>query len=253
MTKKRNPPKTDEAGTDVVDYEAQMAAEAKAVAKTERVSADRFTLQSGILSYMGNPIPDNKMNCIIVSALGENIHYAGDWDPDLIVPPTCYGLGAPGEPMFPHPDIEEPINADCKSCPYMKFKSAPNKKGKWCKEKRRLAIIPFAESAEELGSGEMAMMTIPVMSVKNWSVYVNLISAKFNRPSWGMVTEVKVVPDPKSQFRVLFTEVAPLPSDHLGAVHGRLEAAVTMLETPYDMNPEPPEKEEEADGKSKKY
>jgi hypothetical protein len=234
---------------EVINYEDQMAAEAKAIAKTERVSADRFTLQSGILSYMGNPIPDNTMDCIIVAAMSENVYYEGAYDPDNVTPPSCYALGDPGEDLYPHADVPEPINADCRSCAFMKFKSAPNGKGKACKEKRRLAIIPYSDKAEDLQSGDMAMMTIPVMSVKNWSTYVNMLSAKFQRPSWGMVTRVKVVPDPKSQFRVTFADVEPLPSDHLGVVHGRLEAAPLMLETPYEMNPEQEEKEEEGDKK----
>lgn len=238
MTAKKPP------GKEVTNFEEQMAAEAKAVAKTERVSADRFTLSAGILSYMGSPIPDNTMDCIIVSAYSENVYYSGAYDADNITPPDCFALGNSGEDLYPHEAVPKPINADCRSCDFMKFKSAPNKKGKACKEKRRLAIIPYSESAEDLQSGDMAMMTIPVMSVKNWSVYVNAISAKHQRPSWGMITRVKVVPDPKSQFRVTFTEVDRLPSELLGAVNSRLEAAQTMLQTPYDMNPEEKQEEE---------
>lgn len=243
MTKKSEPKQ------EVVNYEDQMAAEAKAVAKTERVSADRFTIQGGVLQYMGNAVPDNQMDVIILTAMSENVHYAGDWDPDNIVPPTCFAIGPAGEDLFPHADVPEPINEDCRTCAYMKFKSAPNKKGKWCKEKRRLACIPFSDKVEDLESGDMAMLTVPVMSVKNWSVYVNAISAKYHRPSWGMVTRVKVVPDPKSQFRVTFTEVQPLDSEYFAAVNGRLEAAATMLATPYEMNPEEKEQEEEGDKK----
>ena len=238
MTKAKPP------GKEVTNFEEQMAAEAKAVAKTERVSADRFTLQSGILSYMGEPIPDNQMDCIIVAAFSENVYYSGAYDPDNVTPPDCFALGNSGEDLYPHKDVPEAINDDCRSCDFMKFKSAPNGKGKACKEKRRLAIIPYSKKAEDLQSGDMAMMTIPVMSVKNWSVYVNAISAKHQRPSWGMITRIKVVPDPKSQFRVTFSEVDKLPSEHLGAVNSRLEAAQTMLQTPYEMDPEEKQEEE---------
>jgi hypothetical protein len=235
---------------EVVNYEEQMAKEAKAVAKTERVSADKFNLQSGILSYMGNPMPDNQMDVIILTALSENVHYAGDWDPDNITPPTCFALGEPGTLLHPHEVVPEPIHDNCNGCPYMKFKSAPNKKGKWCKEKRRLACTPYSEKPEDLVNSDLAMLLVPVMSVKNWSTYVNMVSAKYHRPSWGMVTRVKVVPDPKSQFRVTFTEVGELDSKFFAAVNGRMEAAKMMLETPYEMNPEPKEKE---DDNNKKY
>ena len=237
------------ASTSVVSYLDQMAAEAKAVAKSERVSADRFTTQSGILSYMGKPVPDNQMDVIVVASLAENVYYAGDYDPDNITPPSCFALGEAGQPMIPHEVVgDERISEACISCGFMKFGSAMRGKGKACKEKRRLACIPFSEDPEDLTNGDMAMLTIPVMSVKNWAVYVNGISAKYQRPSWGMITKIKVVPDPKSQFRVTFTEVAPLDSDLLGAVHSRLDAAMRMLETPYEMTRE--EQEEEV---AKKY
>ena len=229
---------------EVVSYEEQMAAEAKAVAKTERVSADRFTLSSGILSYMGNAMPDNQMDCIIVSSMAENVYYSGAYDPDNVTPPDCFALGEPGSSMAPHEEVPSPVNEVCATCEFMKFKSAPNKKGKACKEKRRLAIIPYSDKPEDLATGDMAMMTIPVMSVKNWSAYVNTISAKHHRPSWGMATRVKVVPDPKSQFRVTFDDVAPLSDELISVVHGRIEAANMMLSTPYEMNPQ-----EEGDNK----
>jgi hypothetical protein len=228
----------------VVNFEEQMAAEAKAIAKTERVSADRFTTQSGILSFMGNPMPDNQMDVIIVASMSENVYYAGAYDPDNITPPSCFALGHPGEDLYPHELVPEPINDDCRTCPYMKFKSAPNKKGKACKEKRRLACIPYSVSPEELAVSDLAMLTIPVMSVKNWSTYVNMVSAKYHRPSWGLATRVKVVPDPKSQFRILFSDLDMLSDEQIGVVHGRLEAAKSMLELPYEMNPQ-----EEGDNK----
>ena len=229
---------------EVVNFEAQMAAEAKAVAKTERVSADRFTTGSGILSYMGNPMPDNQMDVIILAGFHENVYYAGAYDPDNITPPSCFALGDGMDAMTPHESVPNPVNDLCGTCANFKFGSAPNGKGKACKEKRRLACIPFSDNPEDMVSGDLAMLTLPVMSVKNWSQYVNTISAKHQRPSWGMVTRVKVVPDPKSQFRVTFQEVSLLNSDYFAAVNSRLEAAHLMLSTPYEMSPEEKQEEE---------
>ena len=237
MTKAKKEEAT--ASTEVVSYLDQMAAEAKSVAKSERVSADRFTTASGILSYMGNPMPDNQMDVVVLASAQENVYYAGTYDADNITPPDCFALAEPGQALAPHEDVPEPISLQCQNCGFMQFKSAPNKKGKACKEKRRLACIPLSDEFD----GEMAMLTVPVMSVKNWSVYVNTISAKYQRPSWGMITRIKIVPDPKSQFRILFAEVEPVDSEQLGLVNARVEAAKQMLMTPYDMNREPREEE----------
>jgi hypothetical protein len=233
----------------VTNYEEQMRKEATAIAKTERVGAERFTTNSGILSYMGEALPDNQMDVIVLASYSENVYYRDAYDSDNIVPPTCYALGPTGEPMSPHPDIAEPINDVCKTCDFMKFKSAPNKKGKACKEKRRLGCIPFASDPEVLASSEMAMLGIPVMSVKNWSVYVNAVSAKYQRPPWGMITRIKLVPDAKSQFRVTFAEIEPVDSELLNVIGGRIAAAKTMLQTPYELDPQEEEKEDEGDKK----
>ncbi len=53
-------PKTEdkEPGTEVTNWEDQMAAEAKAVAKTERPSINKIRFTSGIMSYMDKAIKD---------------------------------------------------------------------------------------------------------------------------------------------------------------------------------------------------
>lgn len=247
MTKKAEA----EESTAIVNWEEQMRQQAKDVAKLERPTTNKISFKSGIMSYMDQAMPDNQLDGIILQGIHENVLYLSQYDPDRITPPDCFALSTTGISMVPHPDVPNPVSPQCAGCRMLEFKSARNGKGKACGQRRRLAVIPNLEKAEDIATAEMAVISLPVMSVKNWANYVNRISAQYQRPPWGVLTRVKLVPDPKSQFKVTFDVVHPLGDDLLPHIYGRLEMAESILMTPYDMTvPEEPEPEEKG---KKKY
>lgn len=230
--------KKDTESKELINWQEKMREEAQAVAKTERVSADRLSFKSGILSYMDKAMPDNEMECIIVASATEQVLYTERYNPDKQTPPDCFALARPGEDLIPHEVVPEPINSACAGCKYNKFNSdLQGGKGKACKERRRLAVMPPPGKIEDIAEAELVMASIPTMSVKNWAAYVNTLASQ-GVASWGMLTLLKVVPDPRSQFRVTFSGVRRLPDEYLGPVHSRIAAAETMLLAPYEMNPE---------------
>lgn len=245
-------------GTEVVNWEEKLAAEAKAVAKSERPSVARIGLKSGIMTYQDQALPGNQLDCIIVAAIHENVYYDKPYDPDVLNPPACYAYSLDGENMVPHEDIEEPQNPTCRKCWANEFRSARNKKGKACGERRKLAVIPAYKDVADIEKAEIAILSLPVMSVKNWATYVNILSSTptIQRASWGVLTRISVKPDPKSQFKVYFDHTANLNRDFLSAVYAKVPVALNILQTPYDLTP-PEEKEEEpeqpAAGKKKKF
>lgn len=233
------------------NWEQEMAAEAQAVAKTERPSVNKINFQSGVMTYMDNALPDNELDGIIVAHVNEHVFYKDKWKPNVVTPPACFALGLPGEEMIPHDVVPEPIGQTCANCDYFQWGSdLEGGRGKACKERRRLAVLPNVDSIDEIAEAEMATMSLPVMSVRNWANYVNKLSATVQRPPWGVLTKIKLVPDSKSQFRVTFDAVEPLASDFLPAVHARIEGATSALLTPYDMVPQ---EEQEEGEKNKKY
>jgi DNA-directed RNA polymerase alpha subunit len=85
--------------------------------------------------------------------------------------------------------------------------SADTGKGKACKNVRRLALVAedALESAEDLAIAEVRTLKVPVMSGKGWANYVrNTLGEDLQRPYWGVVTTISLMPDPKSQFKVVF-------------------------------------------------
>ncbi len=237
--------------TGIVSWEDMMATEAKDVAKTERPSVTRISLQSGIMTMMDIPVPDNEMTAIVADVIHEQVYYDQKYEAGVVNPPACFGYGDPGDSIKAHesvPDRDWENWGNCDTCIMGQWRKPPGK-GKPCGERRKLAILPLSEDAADFDNAEIAVLSLPVMSVKNWSNYVNTVAAQHNRPAWGVATKIMVKPDPKSQFRVYFEFAGLLEDEILGAVHGKKELCRTTLVVPYDLTPT----ENEAPAESGKY
>lgn len=248
MTKK----KAASSETGIVSWEDMMATEAKEVAKTERPSVGRISLQSGIMTYQDQAVPDNQMECIVADVIHEQVYYDKKYEAGVVNPPACFGYGNPGDAIKADPTVPErdwENWGDCNSCIMGQWRKPPGK-GKPCSERRRLAILPLSDDIADYENAEIAVLSLPVMSVKNWSNYVNTVAAQHNRPSWGIATRIIVKPDQRSQFRVYFEHVGNLPDEIIGAVHAKRELCRTTLMVPYDLTPT---ESEEAPADSGKY
>lgn len=232
--------------TELVKWSEKLAAEAKDVAKLERPALSSISLKAGVMQLGGTPIPGNKLQAIVVGSIFQQRYYTQKWDPNNPANPDCFALSADGQGMAPHPDSKKPQAATCTACPHNQWGSDVNGgRGKACKTTRRLGLLPASAASDgSAAKAEIALLTIPVMSVKNWGNYVNRLSAEFRRPAWAVVTEVSTVPDVKSQFRVNFDFVRLIPEEELGALHARAGAVQDLLMTPYEPSTDaPPPKE----------
>jgi len=216
-----------------------LAEEAKADAAKERPAISKISLKSGVMSYGGTPMPGNKVEAIIVSSSYRNAYYAGRFDPNNIVNPNCFALAESDEGMVPHENVTEPENETCKGCAKDEWGSDPNGgRGKACKQGRRLVLIPanaLDDGAEKVKTAELAVIDLPVTSVKNYSQFVNTLSVSAGVPAWAAVCQISVVPDAKTQFKVLFQAMRVIPTmDLLDAVKSRRNDALRVALQPYD-------------------
>jgi hypothetical protein len=191
-------------------FEDQLAAMAVETVKAEQTGAAFLSTKSGVLTYRGNPITDNKLACVILAAPVERLYYDSRYDPTKIVGPKCFAIAAIQHGMGPAKNVEAPEHTTCEGCPKNEWGSATNGgKGKACRETRRLLVIP----ADSIGSvaavqtAEIAALRPPVTSLKNYASYVQTIAATLKRPPLAVVTEIAVVVDPKTQFKVMFNMV----------------------------------------------
>jgi hypothetical protein len=109
--------------------------------------------------------------------------------------------------MTPNAAAPQPQHSSCEGCPKNEWGSSPTGgKGKACRETRRLLIIPAdaVTSAESVKAAEIAALRPPVTSLKNYATYVQTVAASLRRPPLAVISEIAVVPDAKTQFKVTF-------------------------------------------------
>lgn len=220
-------------GTEIVNYDAQFAADAEKYAKQARAGGSTsFSTQAGQLKLNDEAMPGNQVCVIVVDALLENLFYRGKYVANDPQPPVCYAFGRDEHDMAPHESMQadltyfEPQNQTCTGCPQAQWGSADVGRGKACKNQVKLAVIPagmYVKEGRELvlnlfdepkdfEEAEIAYLRVPVTSGKNWDRYVKFLRAQHSRPPYGVVTRIYLEPHETNQFTVNFEFVELLPN-----------------------------------------
>jgi hypothetical protein len=167
----------------------------------------------------------------------------------------CFAFGREEKTLAPHQIVIDAGNQQCGAsglcdgCEMNEWGSADTGRGKACRNTRRLALIPagtfnqagkfeLIEDDEHFESTAIGFMKLPVTSVKGYASFVKQVAGALRRPPFGIVTKVKVVPDPKSQFKVVFEPIINLPDELMGAIMKRHEEAKSTIDFPYQPNDE---------------
>lgn len=253
-------------GTAVTNYDEEFARAAAEYSKQAEGMAGGqpyFSVRGGVLTFAGTPMPENRVACIVADFIYENAFYEGDFDPDNPQPPTCFAFGRVQAELAPHENVVAAGNAQNPQCGMARqpnccelneFGSADKGKGKACKNTAKLALIPVpgkfsgktfdleADNAEYVESAALGYFRLPVTSVGGFGLYVKQVSEALGVPPFGLVTCISVVPDPKTQFKVVFEPLQKIPKSFQGPVMKRNAEARAAINTPY---PAPGEGEEE--------
>jgi hypothetical protein len=245
-------------GTDVVNFEQQWAEYAQDAAKHEPVAGGTWlTARGGELKIGDEVLPGAQAAVIVIDSYRENTYYGERFDPDNPTPPICYALGRDDEAMFPSLAMQQDPTwfkpqhwengqvAGCDGCPMNQWGSAAQGRGKACQNRRRLVLLPAGAYVPRQGSrdfdlhlftdndhyarAETAMFKVPVTSVKSWANYVNTIATSVQRPPFGVVTRLAVVPHAKHQFEVTFDLLDVIPDNLAPTIMRRWK---TARETP---------------------
>lgn len=239
-------------GKDLVKWDEELAGLAKASVKGMDLPSGKFiSLKSGKLSFGGAAVPGNELRAVVVGAVHENQYYDEDYDADTPQTPGCYAFGVETDEMEPHEKAPRRQCERCAGCPMNEFGSAERGQGKACKNVMRLAMIAESD-LEDMSAAEVVYMKVPVMSVRNWMAYASKkVADTLKRPYWAVLTSIKVEPDPKSQFRVVF-DVAEMIEDSslFGPLKELWEKTMEGIDFPYQVV-EKTEKPKKALGKAK--
>jgi hypothetical protein len=229
-----------EAATKVVPWKEKLGEKVKQQQEQEKGTGGQFiSLKSGVMSYGGMPVQGNKCDVVALESVHENAYYPDKYGTTDNTSPACYAFSINGdENMAPHPEAEFPQSKTCKTCKHNVFGSADNGrgKGKACSNRRRIAVIPAAEcnTAEAIMAAPVAYLRPPPTSVRNWAAYVQNVLLKTEMPLFAQITNVALVPDPKTQIKLLFNHVGTVNDDALlEALYRRAAAEATLIDFPY--------------------
>lgn len=250
-------------GTDLINYEERMRADAEALAKQDRGEGGTFlSTRGGILALDEEPLPGNQVACVIVDSVLENTFYPHAFNPSAPVPPICYAYtrGEPDE-MMPHletmgkaQDYFMPQNmADdgqggfiiggCKGCPMDEYGSAMRNgqpgKGKACKNTVRLALLPAGmyeqapnrrdwelglhDNPEHYLGSDVVFLSVPPTSLSAWKNYKKMLRVQHARAPYGAVTRIYLQQDPHKVFTVNFELVELVSPQMLQGIVPRVD------------------------------
>lgn len=229
-----------------VSWEEQMKADARSQLSNERPALSFMSLKSGVMSIGDQPVEGNEMECIIVASVSENQWFKDRYDPNVRSNPTCYAIGeGKSTDLVPYAESDEKQAESCAACPKFEWGSDPNGgRGKACKERRKLALIPKDMSAETL------LLSIPPTSLKNWANHVSKVVATTGMSTAGVITKIKVVPSAKNQFEVKFDIVERVAPEFLPMLMAKKVELMEIMLQPYPPIEEEPEP---AKGKKRKF
>lgn len=260
-------------GTEVMDWEKEMEAQAEIAAAAQRSSGGGgkfLSMKSGVLSFDDTPMPGNQMAVIILADIIENSWYEGAYDPSTPASPKCFAFAHDEDDLAPPDAVDkdpyfERQAPSCAECPRNEWGSADTGRGKACKNVMRLAMIPAGiykptgkgrnitfdyEAIDDIAhfaKAEVTYLKVPVMSVKNYSKYVKQLTADLRRPPHGVVTNIYLEPDPKSQFKVMFELMDTVDSEFMPTIMKRHKVEAASIDFAYsppleDEAPQTPKK-----------
>jgi hypothetical protein len=239
--------------TSLANITAELAKRAKAaVATTGAPTGAAITTSGGIMQYQGSPVPNNKMEIVIINHAFENAFYLEKYDPKNIQSPDCYARGFVEAEMKPNPLSKHKQSEDCATCPQNQWGSADTGKGKACGNRRYLALIPVSD-LKDISAAPVATIKTPPTSNKVFDKFVRDV-AELDLPPLGVKTELKLMPDTKDQFHMEFRVISKVEPKYLEALFTKSDGAVDILTAAYPVNTdEEPAAKSKAPAKKSKF
>lgn len=189
-------------------------------ARLQAPSGDRIKIDNKQFKLPNGDTSD-LLTGIIVDFVYYNAYYETAFDPNNIVPPSCFSLSP--DPTSATPSDNSPdVQCDtCQACPQNQFGSAG--KGKACRNSILVAMLP--PDADE--STPFMLLNISPTGIKPFSGYLSSV-LRLQRPPYSVTTDVLC--DPNVKYDTLrFTNPQPVDNDTLEMVRSRRAEARERL------------------------
>lgn len=219
-----------------INYQAQFEAEAAAIQKRIAAPAgDRIRFNSNRAFITPDGLEGETLEVVIVDFVSANLYYDGPFDRDNPQPPGCFAIGPEPSTLTPSTNSPNQQSSACATCPNNQFGSAPNGKGKACKNTRLIAVIPASALDDENGEAPLWIMSVPPTSLKAFDTYVHSLANRLRTVPVGVITQITL--DPGNTFASpRFTVVRPLDPKEVGTFISRREEAQKRLSDEPDVS-----------------
>lgn len=203
-------------------------------ARINQPQGNTIGIRNSKFSYK-NEVIGRSLVAIAIDFVHAQTWYDQPFDADNPAPPACHALSVTGEEMQPFAESPNKQNDYCDGCPLDAWGSADVGRGKACAQQYKIALIA-AGPGETLANCEMAILTAPPTSIKNWDNYVKAIAKDHNRPPYAVFTRFEF--DEDAEHPVLVFEVDRLVDnvEDAQAILDRQDEARKLLLTPPDFS-----------------
>lgn len=222
--------------------EEQIARQTQNVMKAEKSTGGQFISLNGGKFSMGEMTLPDKLPVIVIGWMKERQFYESQYNPDVASIPACFAYQFDEDAdtdMAPHEASATPQSSLCKGCPNDEYGTSQSGRGKACREVRRLAVMSVDSLKSDPRTADIAYLKVPVMSVANWKNYVKDVAAAHAGPPWSVVTELSIVRDPRSQFKLEFNAMQSIPKEYWAALYAKNQSVLSNMDFAYVLPEQP--------------
>lgn len=193
-----------------------------------------------VVKPTGITTPDGKkgeeLNVVILTHEIVNAYYSKPYDEKKVTPPDCFAHSEFMEGLAPIESSPQPQAAACAVCPKNEFGSAPNGKGKACRNSRLLAVLPADPAL--IADHPMWTISVPATSIKFYENYLRELRDEHETISMFVSTRVRQDPKNENYVAPRFSLNKPLSDEAINLVVARLEEARKLVsrEPNYETN-----------------
>lgn len=234
--------KRSSSGKALTNVRDELTGYAAAVVASETSGGTFISTQGGRFTYKG-ATHDGPLRVVVVDYAHVNTWYSEAYDPKASGQiPACFAIVKSPDTideadglanrMAPHPKSAEPQSDGCADCWANAFGSAPNKRGKACRNQRRLAIIPADNVDKVTSDAELAMLNIPPSSLRLWGGYVSKLAAT-GLPPFAVITDLEIN-KLENGHEIVPRFVEELPASNVREMLKLREGIVELVTAPFE-------------------
>jgi hypothetical protein len=179
-----------------------------------------------------NGVVGSQLEVVVIDYTLVHSYFDKPYDADNIFPPVCYANDRVFAALAPVSDSPDPQADSCAVCPMNRFKSAPNKKAKACRNSRLLAIVP----ANDIAGAPLWTFSVAPTSTSRWDSY-NTELMKLNLTP--MFAKTKIEFEAAGTYaKPIFSVMEPLSKQETSDAIARLPEARDVIDLQPDWSDE---------------